>query len=260
MTVSIKGKRSKILAIGTIFLTVFAVTLMVLNLYKESLMEELPLREFGTKNIPQMFSQQRYEKTINALTERYYSSVSHVRNVFAKPKDEKTEEDKWGKEKQINFTEKTSLEERLRIVKIYKKPVELLFKGYLQLGDGAYIGTINWAGKTNFKKVGDEIRGYKMTAFEKDVKEKTTLWGGTEKIDLSTIMLERSNGEKLELQIGKMTLEKEIFAQIDDLQEKMSYDVHIGSAILGYKILDISPAKVIIEDSQGQKVELERHN
>lgn len=152
------------------------------------------------------------------------------------------------------------IKERMRVQKIYKKPVKLLFKGYIQLGDGTYVATINWAGKTDFKKPGDEIRGYKVVDFKKNVSEKTTLWGGTEKIDQSIITLERDTGERFNLEIGKITLEKEIYAEIWDRKETRSYDVYIGADLLGNKILDISPSQVIIGTQNGGKVYLEKES
>lgn len=153
-----------------------------------------------------------------------------------------------------------NIKERFRIAKIYKKPVKLLFKGYIQLGDGTYVATINWAGKTDFKKVGEEIRGYKVVDFKKDVSEIKTLWGGTEKIDKSVVSLQRDSAEKFNLVIGKITLEKEIYAEIWDRKETKSYEVYIGADLLGNKILDISPSQVIIGTQNGEKVYLEKES
>lgn len=147
------------------------------------------------------------------------------------------------------------IKERLRVKKIYKKPVRLLFKGYIQLGDGTYVATINWAGKTDFKKVGDEIRGYKVVDFKKDVSEIKTLWGGTERVDKSTVTLERDTGERFNLDIGKITLEKEIYAEIWDRRDARSYEVYVGSEIFDNKVLDISPSEVIIVKN-GEKISL----
>lgn len=153
-----------------------------------------------------------------------------------------------------------NIKERFRVAKIYKKPVKLLFKGYIQLGDGTYVATINWAGKTDFKKAGDEIRGYKVVDFKKDVSEVKTLWGGTEKIDKSIITLQRDTGERFNLEIGKITLEKEIYAEVWDRKETKGYEVYIGADLLGNKILDISPSQVIIGTLNGEKVYLEKES
>ena len=234
-------------------ITMLCIGVMVLDLHKKAGVNELQSSILQLKPISSMISRAFYKMLVSKLKEPYVPERTHVRNVFARYRKEVAEI------KPITeVTEFKTTSERLQIIKIYRKPVKLLFKGYIQLADSTYVATINWAGKTDFKKVGEEIRGYKVVDFKKDVTEQKTLWGGTEKIDKSIIILERTTGERFSLEIGHITLEKEIFAEIRDLKQAYNYDVHIGSEILGHKVLDISSTKVIIETSLGEKLFLKK--
>lgn len=234
-------------------LCVVCIGVMVLNLYREVKIKHLPASILETKPFPVIISHAKYKALVASFKEPYVPQGAHVRNIFAQYQKERP-----GIKPIPEITEFKTIQERLRVTKIYKKPVKLLFKGYIQLADGAYVATINWAGKTDFRKIGEEIRGYKVVDFKKEVTEQKTLWGGTEKVDKSTIVLERTTGERFSLEIGHITLEKEIFAELWDRKEARSYDVHIGSEILDYKVLDISPVEVIIESPIGERVCLSR--
>lgn len=242
----------------TILIVVFCIGLMINNLYKVSGIVEkaVGIKELNTT--PKPVSHAGYEDLIKSFKEPYVPVNVHRRNIFLQSRQTgQTPPEAIIPSGKYNFDK---LDERLCVTKIYKKPVKLLFKGYIQLGDGTYVATINWAGKTDFKKVGDEIRGYKMTDFKKNVSEKKTLWGGTEKVDQSIIKLERDTNEKFILEIGKIALEKEIYAEILDRKEMRSYEAYIGGEILENKILDISLDQVIMSDSKGEKITLKKES
>lgn len=234
-------------------ITILCIGAMVLDLHKKARVSELQSSILQLKPISSMISRPFYEMLVSKLKEPYVPERIHVRNVFAQYRKEDA------RIKPISeITEFKTIPERLQIIKIYRKPVKLLFKGYIQLADNSYVATINWAGKTDFKKVGEEIRGYRVVDFRKDVTEQKTLWGGSERIDKSIIVLERTTGEKFSLEIGHITLEKEIFAEIRDRKQGYNYDVHIESEILGHKVVDISSKEVIMVTSLGEKVFLKK--
>lgn len=244
----------KILLIFTVFLAVVSAGWMVVALYKTSNGVELFSANPDIKKIPQVVLQSEYEGLVKSLSEFYNPVNMHKRNIFSKmPGEAVNDKVKIKQSSDIDFN---NMRQRLRITKIYRKPVKLLFKGYIQLADGIYVATINWGEKTDFKKVGDEIRGYKILDFKKDIAEKETIWGGTEKVDNSQIVLQNSQGDKVVLYIGKIILEKEIYAEIVDLKDERAHEVYIGGDIIGNKILDISPTQVIINTQNGEKINL----
>lgn len=252
-----RWKLGRILLGATILFVIVCIGLMISNLRKVSGIVEQAggVKELSAEPVP--ISHNEYEDLVKSFKEPYVPVNPHRRNIFSQ---QKGPEGQFPPEVIVpqGKYDFNKLDERLCVTKIYRKPVKLLFKGYMQLGDGAYVATINWAGKTDFKKIGDEIRGYKVADFKKNVSEKETVWGGTEKIDQSTITLERDTSEKFILEIGKITLEKEIYAEILDRKEMKSYEAYIGGEILDNKILDISADKVIIGTSKGEKVALKR--
>jgi len=192
-----------------------------------------------------------YDGVVEGFNEKYVPAMVHKRNIFVRSKVE-------GPKQLIPSGEfdLTKIDQRLYVAKIYRKPVKLLFKGYIQMNDGVYVATINWADKTDFKKIGDDIRGYKIVDFNKNVSEEKTMWGGTEKVDKSVITLKKEPDEQFTLEIGKIALEKEIYAEVWDRKEMKSYELYVGSEFLGNKVLDISSAKVIITSSDGEKISL----
>ena len=69
-------------------------------------------------------------------------------------------------------------------------------------------------------------------------------------------MLQNDEGDKVVLYIGKIILEKEIYAEIVDLKDERAHEVYIGGDIIGNKILDISSTQVIINTQNGEKINL----
>lgn len=239
--------RISVIVIGLI--TILSISIMIFSLYKEANVKGLPFDMLEAKPIQSIISHNKYEGLVSSLSEPYVPDKSHIRNIFLQYQKELVEVEPV-------VTEFKSLKDRFKVKKIYKKPVQLLFKGYMQLVDKSYVTTINWADKTYFVKIGDTIKKYKAVDFKKSFDEKETLWGGTERIDTSIVVLERTTGEMLNLEIGHITLEKEIYADIFDRKERKDYDVDAGSKFLDYKVLDISPKEVIIMDQNGVETSL----
>lgn len=253
-----KWPLGRYLLIATTIFAVLSVGLMAKNLYKTAKIVSQTVTAGELKSIPQVISHSEYEDLLRGFKEQYAPVNVHKRNIFTKPGTaQPVRPEVIVPEGKYDFNK---LDERLCITKIYKRPVKLLFKGYMQLGDGTYVATINWAGKTDFKKTGDEIRGYKVIDFKKNVSEKKTVWGGTEKIDQSTITLERGGSERFVLEIGKIALEKEIYAEIFDRKEEKNYEVYIGGEILENKVLDISPVNVIIITQNNERITIIKEN
>ena len=245
----------KVLLAVVIMLAVAGVSIMVVNLYKISAEQDILADSISLKYTPDPFPYARYQALLAGFSEIYKPPVIHKRNIFSQRQDSSMNIQTGRSQKAGEFK---SPVERFCVLKVYKKPVKLLFKGYLQLPDGSYVATINWGGKTDFKKIGEQIRGYQIMNFEKDIGQKETVWGGVEKIDKSVISLTREGGEKIVLQIGRITLGKEIYAEVKDRKDMRSYDVYVGSVFLGNNVLDILPEKTIIETQNGDRVDLQK--
>lgn len=256
-TLFLNQKFIRIVFAATALFLVLAVSMMILNLHKVE--KRLNESSIGSQAVSSAkpISREKYDRLITGFKEQYSPVSVHKRNVFSQSTDEETVVPQIEiPSPAVDFSD---LRNRLIISKIYKKPVKLLFKGYIQQADEVYVSTINWAGKTDFKKVGDTIRGYKVVDFQKRVSEQKTLWGGAEKIDQSIVTLERENGERFNLEMGKIALEKEIYAEIWDRKEVKSCEVYVGADILDNKVLDITSSGVIIISPKGEKISLIRN-
>ncbi|MFC2149542.1 hypothetical protein ACFLQ8_02460 [Candidatus Auribacterota bacterium] len=145
---------------------------------------------------------------------------------------------------------------RLRLVKIYRQPVKLLFKGYIQLPDGSYSVQINWARKTDFKKVGEKIRGYKIVDFQQRLFEEKSPTGIVKQINKSIVEIRKGENKPIVLEKGKLITEKELFAKLFDKKLFKNVTVHVGSTGDGYKVLDITEDEVILSPPSGDNIHL----
>lgn len=142
------------------------------------------------------------------------------------------------------------------VAAIFRKPVELKLMGYINLGDGVTL-QINWGGKTDFKKVNESIRGYKVLDFVKKVVPVTKKEGLVTEVDQSYARIQKSLEEPIILEIKRIKVEKELYARIIDIKIQKKYDVHVGSAFAtDYKVLDITAKEVIIQDKDGEQYTL----
>ncbi len=118
------------------------------------------------------------------------------------------------------------------VKKIYRKPVDILFRGYIELQD-SFTLEINWEekGKTFFLEVGDKIRGYEILEFHKVIQDKTIKGSGlVVEVDKSYIVLRRiGTNKKIKLVKNKIYVEREIYARIVNKETKEVFDVHVGS-------------------------------
>ena len=136
---------------------------------------------------------------------------------------------------------------RFEIADIYRKKIKIRFFGYLKLPNGSYRLQINWANKTEFKKVGEKLRGYKITEFIQIFDETyDPLLGATQKNDISYIKIRKMNASPITLVLNQTAFERELFVLMKDKYENKVSELHGGSEISGYEVLDINPSKVIM--------------
>lgn len=147
---------------------------------------------------------------------------------------------------------------KLRIIKIYRRSIQVNFFGYIQLPDESYQVQINWAGRTFFLKVGQKIRGFTISEFTPSIELKyNAAIGAEQQTDSSFIKIQKANESPITLVIGKPSFEKEPYASIKDMITRKIYSVHAGSKIKGYKVLDITSSKVVI--SRNKKIYTLQH-
>ena len=136
---------------------------------------------------------------------------------------------------------------RFKIEDIYRKKIKIRFFGYLKLPNGSYRLQINWANKTEFKKVGEKLRGYKIIEFIQKFDETyDPLLGATQKNDISYIKIKKMNESPITLILNQTAFERELFVLMKDKYENKVSELHGGSEISGYEVLDINPSKVIM--------------
>lgn len=129
----------------------------------------------------------------------------------------------------------------IKLVSIYRRPIDILFRGYVEKNDHTFDLTVNWevrkGGKTYFVRVGDTVRGYEIIEFKKIIKTDLDKRRNIEiERDLSYILLRTNLGETVKLQINVIYLMKELFARIriggiDGTSEEV---VHAGSEFKAY--------------------------
>lgn len=143
------------------------------------------------------------------------------------------------------------------LVKTYQKPIQIIFMGYISRVSGEYEVQINWAGKTDFYKIGDIIRGYQLKDFQKvEVEEFDEKAGVGKFIDKSYIICQKKKFPPKTFLKQKLVTDNDVFAKIrfsDSAREREVYiDSVIEDTITGkvYKVIDIvlKPAKLIVED------------
>jgi hypothetical protein len=142
---------------------------------------------------------------------------------------------------------------KMRVLNIFRKGIQVNFFGYIKLPDASFQLQINWGSKTVFLKVGQKIRGYKITEFAQSIDKKfNSRINAEENVDVSYIKIQKESETPITLFIGKPSFEKELYATIQDMVAGKVFSVHAGSRIKPYKVLDITPTKVII--SRNKKI------
>ncbi len=148
---------------------------------------------------------------------------------------------------------------RYVVERIYRKPVDLLFKGYILLPGGeGYNFQINWAETTEFLKMKDKIRGYLIVDFVKKLEDEKHPDGTVGTKDLSTLTLRKGEDPEIVLQIGLVTIARERYADVLDKEENQRYTMYVGGTFKGYKVLDITNREVVICNNEGTVFRLTR--
>lgn len=142
-----------------------------------------------------------------------------------------------------------------RLVKIFKKPLKLLFEGYMQLPGGEYSFVINSGASSTFVKVGDKIDGYTIVEFNKNLISDVRR-GVEVKHDASELMLINEAGEKITLKYHQVAAEKELWAQIEDTDNRTVFDIQAGDAIGPFLVNTISDSEIMIVDEKENKFTL----
>ncbi len=141
--------------------------------------------------------------------------------------------------------------------KTYQKPIQIQFMGYLLNISGEYTVQINWAGKTDFYKIGDEVRGYVIKDFQKvEDKEFNNRTGVATFTDNSFIICQKKKFPPKKFLKQKLVTDNDVFAKIKFSETKKEQEVYIDSVIEDsfsgkfYKVKDIglTSAKIIVED------------
>ncbi|MCB1196243.1 hypothetical protein KDK77_08665 [bacterium] len=150
---------------------------------------------------------------------------------------------------------------RFRLLNIYKKPLELLFDGYMQLPDGSFSFVINSGMATHFKRMGETIDGYKIINFKKRLSE-TNRMGVELKTDESELYLSDENGELLMLVFHRITTKKELWVTISDLDQNTNLELREGDHFGQFTIQSISEQGIIVTDTENTQFDLkyERRN
>ena len=143
------------------------------------------------------------------------------------------------------------------LVNTYQKPIQILFMGYILLKDGHYEMQVNWAGKTEFYKLSDELRGYSILDFKKIIQTIPNPKTGVSTFDdISFIVCQKKKFQPKTFVKGKLVTDNDVFAKVYFADPIAEREVHIDSVIEDsiqnrkYKVIDIGlqPQKIIVVD------------
>ncbi|MDX9702646.1 MAG: hypothetical protein RBU23_06345 [Candidatus Auribacterota bacterium] len=144
---------------------------------------------------------------------------------------------------------------KYKLVRIYQKTLDLLFDGYMHLPDGSYSFVINYGSSSHFKKIGDNIKGYTIVDFEKKI-VKSDRDGVEVNNDISVLTLKNEAGESIKLQYHQVTTEKELWAQITDLEIQKTLNLRTGDSFGIFYIENITPTEVNVMDEENNTYQL----
>ncbi|MDP3981851.1 MAG: thrombospondin type 3 repeat-containing protein [Chlamydiota bacterium] len=136
---------------------------------------------------------------------------------------------------------------KLKVINIYRKKIQIEFLGYIKLPDNRFQFQINWANRTSFVKLGEKIRAYKIYEFQQDFKKSFNQKMNVEEtFDISRLVIKKNEDDPITLVLGNPSFEVERYALMEDLANGTQFEVHSGSIINDYEVLDIEATKVII--------------
>lgn len=144
---------------------------------------------------------------------------------------------------------------KFKLIRIYRKTLDLLFDGYMLLPDGSYSFVINFGSSSHFKKIGETISGYTIVDFEKKLVRGDR--AGVEVTnDESVLTLTTETGEKIKLTYHKLTTEKEFWTQILDTELQKTFKLRSGDSFGSFTIENITSTEVAIRDDEGNTYQL----
>ncbi|HRZ86178.1 MAG TPA: hypothetical protein P5287_00035 [bacterium] len=174
----------------------------------------------------------------------------YTRDIFAEYKGEIAPQE------EVKEDGETKGIKRFRLTKIFRQPVKLLFKGYMQLPDGSYTIQINWGDRTDFKAIGESIRGYKVVEFQQRMHKETLGTGVEQETNKSVIEIRKGDDKPITLELGRLVTEKELFAKLYDKKTLRNLVVYVGYEFEGYKILDITEGELVLSTETGEEFHL----
>jgi hypothetical protein len=150
------------------------------------------------------------------------------------------------------------------VEKIYKKPVEILFMGYVEEKNGSFTLQINWekGGQTFLVKVGDTIRGYSIESFRKIVRDIKKKGGAVVPEDTSFIVLKKREETLIKLVRNVMLIEREYYAtlRLKEASSSSPLEVRSGTKFVfeadekkeEFEVTDITIDQVFYKDPTGR--------
>ncbi len=142
-----------------------------------------------------------------------------------------------------------------KLLRIYKKTLDLLFDGYMHLPDGSHSFVINFGSSTHFKKIGENISGYTIINFEKKI-VKADRDGVEVNNDVSVLIMQTESGDTIKLQYHKVTTEKELWVQIVDTTTNNTLNLRNGDSFGEFKITNITSTQVDVVDEENNTYQL----
>lgn len=133
---------------------------------------------------------------------------------------------------------------KLRIVKIIPRPFRLRFQGVNELATGkSFLLNLRSLDKSYFAKMGDVVEGYKVVAYDETA--------------VPPVLTLEKDGNSFQLKKNIAIKREEIIAAMISLLDSRQYQVRVNETmdVKGqmYKVIDINPSRVLIEDGQTQK-------
>lgn len=144
---------------------------------------------------------------------------------------------------------------KYRLIKIYRKALEMLFEGYMLLPDGSNSFVINYGGSSHFVKIGDKIRGYEIVDFKKEARNGVRM-GVEVSLDVSRLILKDENAEEMILEYHKIMAEKELWVRIENMDTNKTYEFHDGDKFDSFEIKKITDTSVSVIDNEGNEYNL----
>ncbi|MGD9873029.1 MAG: Amuc_1099 family pilus-like system protein [Kiritimatiellia bacterium] len=149
-----------------------------------------------------------------------------------------------------NNTDPTNLEDhpapaaKLRLLQVIARPFRLRFQGVSELATGkSFLLNMRSLDKSYFAKMGDVVEGYKVTAYDETA--------------VPPVLTLEKDGKVVQLKKNIAITREEFIAAMISLLDSKQYKVRLNDPVdvqgQIYKVIDINPSRILIEDGQTQK-------